>query len=269
MGLGDKAIHQGRLADTGVAQQHGDATVQQFMHRLQRLVAARGHHDQIQIGELLGECGRVGQVGLCQAQDRGEAAGVGGDQRAVHQTGARRRVGECDHGHHLVGVGDHHPFGGIGVIGGAAQHRPAFAAPHDSGQGVRPARQVADHVDLVADHDRCTAEFTGPHGGHQPIRIPAEHDAPAAAVDRHHHARLGVGVLGANLGARTRAPTGTDLDVGLVVLACAQADPSMSDPSMSDHNRGNSGSVLAVVPMSSTVTPLTRRPTIAPAIAIR
>ena len=52
-----------------------------------------------------------GEVGLGQAQDRRQPAGVGGDQRAVDEAGARRRVGERDHDQQLVGVGDDDPLG--------------------------------------------------------------------------------------------------------------------------------------------------------------
>ena len=151
------------------------------------------------------------QVGLGQAQDGPEAAGVGGDQRAVHQSGARRRVGQRHHHQQLVGVGHHHPFGGVGVIGGAAQHRSPLAAPHDAGQGVGPAGQVAHHVDLVADDDRGAAQFAGPHRGHRPLRIAAEHAAPAAAVDGDHHRRhrRRRARAGSWCAAASRGPTGS------------------------------------------------------------
>ena len=36
----------------------------------------------------------------------------------------------------LVRVGDHHPLGWVGVVGGAPQHRSPRPSPHDAGQGV-------------------------------------------------------------------------------------------------------------------------------------
>ena len=84
---------------------------------------------------------------------------------------------------------------------------------------------------------------------------------------------VGVGVLGAGLGPRPRAPAGAHPDIGLVVLAAAQdgwTTASLACPaSMPAHSAGKSGSVLAVVAMSSTSTPGTRSPMIAPAVAIR
>ena len=221
--------------------------VQELVHRFQRLVASGGHHGQVQIGKLLGEGLRRGEVGLGQAQDGPKAPGVGGDQGPVHQSGARRRVGQCHHHHHLVGVGDHHPFGRVGVVGGAAQHAAAGTAAHDPGQGVGPPGQIADHVHLVTDDDRGAAQFAGPHGGHPAVRI-AQDTSPPAPIHRHDHGRFGVGVLGSGLGARTgAAASGADVHIGLVVLACDQTDPSSAA-----HSAGNSGRVLAVVAMFST-----------------
>ena len=107
-----------------------------------------------------------------------ESAGVCGDQRALDQAGARWRVGQRDHDQQLVGVGDDDAFGRIGVIGGAPQHRSPLTAPHDAGQRVGRAGQVADDADIVADDDRRAAEFPGAHGGDPmvgvagPARIP-------------------------------------------------------------------------------------------------
>ena len=133
---------------------------------------------QIEIGELRGERFGRGQVGLGQAQDGFESAGVCRDQRALDQAGAGRRVGQRNHDQQLVGVGDDDAFGRIGVIGGAPQHRSPLTAPHDAGQRVGPPGQVADDADIVADDDRRAAEFPCPHGGDPavgvagPARIP-------------------------------------------------------------------------------------------------
>ncbi len=140
--------------------------------------------------ELFGERFRRGQVGLGQAQDRCQPTGVRGDQRPVDESGAWRRVGQCHHDQQLVGVGDHHPFGGVGVIGGAPQHRSPRSAPHDAGQGVVATGQIADDVDIVADDDRRAAQFPRPHGGDAVHRVAVEHTSPAAAVDADHHGRL-------------------------------------------------------------------------------
>ena len=68
------------------------------LHRLQRLVTTRGHHDEIQVGELRGERFGRRQVRLRQAQDRLQAAGIGGDQRSLDEAGAWRRVGQRHRG---------------------------------------------------------------------------------------------------------------------------------------------------------------------------
>src|SRR5262249_60710457 len=99
---------------------------------------------------------------------------------------------------------------------------------------------------------------------------PTQHTGPAAAVHADHHRGLGVGVLRASLGPRSRPLSGADLDVGLVVVAWPQTlGPNMFDSNMPAHSCAKAGSCLLVAPMSSISTPSTRSPTIAPAIAIR
>ena len=148
------------------------------------------------LGERLG--GR--EVGLGQAQDREQSTGVGRDQRPVDQTGARRRVGQRHHDQQLIGVGDDHPFGRVGVIGGAPQQGSPRAAPHDAGQRVGAAGQIADDVDVIADDDRCAAQFPGPHRCDMAVDVAAERTSPAAAVDADHHRPLGVGMLRTGFG---------------------------------------------------------------------
>ena len=268
MRFGHKAIHQRRLAHPGMAQQHCDFAGEQVRHSFQRIVTARDDHLEIQVGELLGERGGGREVGLGQAQDREQSAGVGRDQRPVDQPGAWRWIGQRHHDQQLIGVGDDHPLGGIGVIGGAPQHCSPRSTTDDAGQGIRPTGQITDHVDIVADDDRCAAQFASPHRRDPLIGgIAVEHTPPPAAVDADHHRRLRVGVLRAGFGPRPRTSSRADFDVGLVVVAGPQ--PLDSRSSMSAHIRGKFGSVLAVVSMSSTSTPATRSPTIAPAVAIR
>ena len=266
MSLRHQPIHQRRLADTGVAEQHGDAAVQQFLEAGEWFLTAGGDDGEVEVGELRGERCRRCQVGLGQTQDRVQAAGVGGDQCPVDQAGARGRIGQRHHHHHLVGVGHHHALGRVGVIGGAAQHRAARPPSDDPRQAIGATGGVADDVHPVADDDRGAAQFPGPHRGHQAIRVAVEHATPPAAVHGDHHGRLGVGVFGTGLSARTRSTAGPHMHVGLVVLPSAQRSPSLS---MLVHSRGKSGSVLAVVAMSSTATPGVRSPMMAPAVAIR
>ena len=206
---------------------------QQRLHRVQRIVAAGGDDGEVQIGELRGERLRRRQVGLGQAQDRRQPAGVGGDQRPLDEAGARRRVGQRHHDQQLVGVGDHHPLGGIGVIGGAPQHRSAFG----------PRRTIRARVSVRPDRSPTMSTSSPTTIGVRPssrariavtscVRVAAEHAAPAAAVDGHHHGRARVGVLGTGLGARSRALARADPDVGLVVVATAahSSGPAAATP---------------------------------------
>jgi hypothetical protein len=162
------------------------------------------------------------EIGLGQTQNRREPARVCGDQRPFDKAGARGRVGECHHDQQLVGVGDDHALGGIGVVGGAAQDRSTVTATHDARQGVGVPGEVAHHADVVADHDRRPAQLAGPHRRHNAVGVAAERAAPSPAIDRHHHGVLGVGVVGADLRPRPRTPPRSDPDVGLVVLPAAQ-----------------------------------------------
>lgn len=264
-----KAVHECGLADARMAQQHRDLVGQQRRDRVQRVVAARGDHGEIQVGELRGERFGWGEVRFRQAKNRFQASGVRGDQRALDKPGARWRIGQRHHDEQLVGVGDHNAFGGVGVVGGAAQNRPAFAAAHDAGQGVGSAGQIADHVHVVTHHDRRAAQFAGAHRGDSLCGVAVQRATPPPTVDGDHHRRTGVGMVGAGLGPRTRAPTRSDPDVGLVVVPSAPCAQREAPASMSAHIRGKSGSVLAVVAMFSTSTPGVRSPTMAPAVAIR
>ena len=158
-------------------------------HRVQRVVATGDDHLEIQVGVLLGERRGGREIGLGQAQDRDQPAGVGRDQRPIDQPGARRRVGQRHHDQQLIGVGDDHPFGGVGVIGGAPQHCSPRTATHDAGQRIGAAGQIADDVDVVADDDRCAAQFPGPHRGDMAVDVAVERTSPPAAVDADHHRR--------------------------------------------------------------------------------
>ncbi|AMD54433.1 hypothetical protein ATO49_09055 [Mycolicibacterium fortuitum subsp. fortuitum DSM 46621 = ATCC 6841 = JCM 6387] len=160
--LRDKTIHQCGLAHAGMSEEHGDLVGEQGSDRVERIFSARRDDGEVQIFELCGERFGRGQIGFRQAQHRGEPAGVRGDQSSFDESGARRRVGQGHHDQQLVGVGDHHPFGRIGVIGGAAQHCSALTAAHDPGQRVRATGQVADDVDVVAP----------PRWGCGPVRVP-------------------------------------------------------------------------------------------------
>ncbi len=238
----------------------------QLRDPLQRIGSSRRDDRQVQPCELRGERLGVGEVGLGEAQNGGQATRVGGDQRALDEADARGWIGQRDHDEQLIRVGDDDPLGRIGVICGTPQYRSAFVASDDPRERVGPARYVADDPHLVADHDRCPAELPGAHRGDDSFGISVERAAPPSAIDRDDHRVGGVGVLGPGLGPRTRAASGAHPDVGLVLVVAWSQAVALS---MSAHIRGKSGSVLAVVPMSSTSTPGTRSPTMAPAVAMR
>ena len=94
--LGDKAIHQGGLAHSGVAQQGGDPVGQHGHHCVEPVAATGGDDLQVKVGELRGERPGRGEIGFGQAQNWLQAAGVGRDQGAFDQAGARRWVGQRD-----------------------------------------------------------------------------------------------------------------------------------------------------------------------------
>src|SRR5699024_6294932 len=95
-----------------------------------------------------------------------------------------------------------------------------------------------------------------------------EHTPPPATVHADDHRLRGVLVPGSDLRPRPGALPGPDADVRLVPVPwTAAAHPASA--SMSAHDTSNPGRVLAVLSMSSTRTPGTTRPTIAPAVAMR
>ena len=171
----------------------------------------------------------------------------------VHQTGARRRVGQRHHDHHLVGIGHHHPFGGVGVIGGAAQHRSPVTSTDDPRQvSGRPDRSPTTSTSSpttigVRPSSRARIAVTGR------LRSPpnTHPHRPRSTVTT--MAGFGVGVLRGGSWCAGANPPGPDMHIGLVVVpAPPDAQPR---PSMPVHSAGKSGSVLAVVAMSCTCTP--------------
>ena len=212
------------------------------------------------------------QVRLRQAQHRMQPAGERRDQAAVDETRAGRGIGERADDQQLLRVRHDHPLVRVVVVRGAAQHRRAVGHPHDPGQRVRPAGRVAHQVHQVADDDRGATQLAGPHGDDLLVRLAVQRTGPAPAVDADDHRRAGVRVLGTNLRAGPGALARAYPDVGLVQAGPVRPPPARHAPSPASivrHMAGKSGSVFAVVAMSSTTTPGTTSPTIAPAVAIR
>jgi hypothetical protein len=79
-----KAIHQCRLTDPRVAEQHGDLIRQQRGDGVERVVAPGGGDREVEVGELGGKRFRRGQVGLGETQDGLESTRIAGDQRALN-----------------------------------------------------------------------------------------------------------------------------------------------------------------------------------------
>src|SRR5690606_17551822 len=95
------------------------------------------------------------------------------------------------------------------------------------------------------------------------VLVEHEQGVPAPVHARDHGA-LGVGVLGTQLRARSRPTTaGPVADLALVEAAGSHR------PSIPSHCSVKSGRVFEVVATFSTTTPGTRRPMIAPAVAMR
>ena len=203
-------------------EQCGETAGQHIHDGLKRRVPPRDDDLNIEICELCRERIRVCEIGFGESQDGNEAPRVRRDERALHQPGARRGIGNRHHDKQLIGVGDKDPFKRISVIGCAAQHRSPFLQPYDACQRVGSAGQIAHQADGIAHHDRSAAEFTGTHRGHLFGGVVVEHTPPAAAVHGDHHRGHGVGMVGTILGARPRASARPDAGVGLVVLAWAQ-----------------------------------------------
>jgi len=211
----------------------------------------------------------VHEVGLGEQEHGRHPRVVGRDEAAVHHPGAWLGLGEGGDDDELVRVGDHDALGGVHVVGRAAQRRPPLLHADDPGERVGPTADLAHHVHPIADDDARPAQFARLHRSHGGPGV-RQHGVPAA-VDGEDHPGHGVGVLGALLGSRPGAArVGPHPDGGLVdVAALADHVGGTAVASIAAHCAGKSGRVFAVVPTFSTPTPGTRRPRIAPKVAMR
>ena len=217
---------------------------------------------------------------LVRASSGLQAGVVGRDEAPVDHPRSRLRVGQRRDDDELVGVGDDDPLDGVGVVGRAAQHRPALLDAHDAGQAVRAAGEVADERDVVADDDALAAELARLHRRDDALGLllaerALRDEAACSGRGRPPMTKAGDGVLvgRAVLGARPGPlAAGTDADVALVVgpagSPAPRHGPAPSSMPLPQRRRTRAGSCASCA-MSSTTTPGTRSPRTAPAIAMR
>ncbi len=185
------------------------------------LVRAAQHVRQEQLGVVVEDRLRSGQIGLRQAQQRFDVGVVRGHQASVDEPGTRRRVGQRDDDHELVGVRDDYPFQAalgrrVVIVGGTPEDGRPLLDPDDPRERALATGDVADNRDPVADHDTAPAEFPGPHRGH---RGAVDLAGEPAAVDRHHEAERRLLVFGPHPRTGTGRLAGPYPDVVFVIVA--------------------------------------------------
>src|SRR5450631_791641 len=307
-GPGDQCGDQGGLADAGMADEHADAVNQEAPQRFEPdpfMIHRVARGDEVTHLEhrVVGQEGRrVDQIGLGQDQEWLHPRVVCSHQTTVDHPGSRLRVDQRRDDDQLLGVGHDDALDGVSVVGGAAKNGATGFDANDPGQRVLPAGGVTDQRHLVADDDALASQLAGLHGDDHPLAaacaVTVHDQRVATAVNTSDETRDGVVVRGAVLRAWPgAAAVWPDPDVALVVGAGARTHqpmplllPSRSllmsslpsiwpMPLMSSLLRSPSstrvqrsvkkGSVLAVVSTFSMTMPGTRRPSTAPAIAIR
>ena len=204
---------------------------------------------------------------------------VRGDQAAVDEPGARRRVGQRADDHQLVGVGDHHPFqpplgGGVVVVRGAAQHRACARRSGRSG----PARPAAPEMSPTSATRSPTTTDLRPSSRARMAVIAASSGASASTqVYRPRSTAITKPSTASSCCGRVRVRgredrpgrTRTSSSSYSRRLRQPAASASARAATIADHSAGNSGSVLEVHATSASSTPGTARPITAAACAIR
>ena len=275
-----QGVDEGRLADTGVADQHRELAAQRLRQPVGAAGAPAPGHDHVEVEVRVGADQRpgVGQVRFGQDQDGAQPRLVGGHEAAVDHARARRRVGQGDDDAHERRVRHDRllaPRVG-GVLQAAAQHGGALLDPDDARQGPGRARQVSREAHPVAHDDAAAPDLLGAHPhdaagapGARPPQLGCEHHLVAAAVDADDGADGRGGPVGAVLRPGARALRGAHPHPRVVrprVPAPHQGSrPPASAPA---HIRANPGSVFDVHSMSRTPTPAVVRPRTAPKAAI-
>ena len=223
--LGHKAIHQRGLPDAGVAEQHRHLVDQQRCHRR-----------------------RAGRRGLrSRWSGRGRRTARRTVRRGARSDLVRHRIGVRPPAYAAIRARSTRPVRGggsasattisswsalatttrsVGSVSSAVRRNTVRRSPRRTMRArvsVRPDRSPTRPTSSpttigVRPSSRARMAVT------RAVGVAAERTAPPPAIDRHHHALLGVGVVGPGLGPRPRAPTRPDPDVGLVVV------PSAHDP---------------------------------------
>ena len=282
VGVRHEHVDQRRLADPGVPDERRHPPLDDLAQRRRVAVGAGDDHGQVEVGVVRGELRRVGEVGLRQAQHRLEPTGVGGDERAVDEAGARDRVGQRGDDHQVRRVRDHDPLVGVGVVGGAPQDagalgRPARCAP------ARPRRPRRRRRGPPGRRRRpacgpARAPASRPHGawGRRRARRSSGPGRRRRPWPRRASAWSGRRLLRGRVPrpGRTRTSDSSRRDVSprpppRDPLGDIGRRPQAPAPTSSGQSAAKSGSVLVVAATSSTRTPATTSPTIAPAVAIR
>ena len=208
---GTSALTSVDLPTPGVPDEDGLVADELGRDDVERDVVAAAREDrEVEAGEVREELGRVGQVGLRDAEHRADAGVVGGDEVAVDEADARLGVGRGHDDEHLVGVGDDDALDGVGVVGAAAEQRGARLDAHDAGEGALVAGRVADDVDAVAGDDGLLAQLAGARRRDLVLglEVLVDEHGVAPAVDAEHARRDGLRRSAGLVFVRGRLPLG-------------------------------------------------------------
>ena len=253
-----------------MADQRRDMPAQQFRERVRRRVAAGDDHGHLQLAYGAANGSGSAEIGLGQAEHRREAAAYAATRqrsmKPVRGTGSATRRDD----HQLVGVGDHHALDGVGVVGGAAQHGACARRCGRSGPGC-PARRRGRPTSPTRSPTTIgrAAQLAGAHRGHRgrPGRPRARRSTGRGR--RRSPSPSAASAWSGRCLVRGRVPrAGADPDVVSSYLL-ARLGSRWSDASMAAHVPGSRGGSWRCSAMSSTSTPGTTSPMIAPAVAIR
>ena len=144
--------------------------------------------------------------------------------------------------------------------------------PDNPGERSFNSGGVAHHIDDVTGHNRLRAKLAGSGAGEKALLLGVllQNHPVAATVHRDDETILRILVLGAIFRAGF-ASTLAGSNSGLIPFVALEIvlNHGAADSTRLAQSSGNSGSVLPVLEMSSTTTPLTPSPRRAPEVAMR